>query len=111
MSLPTARITAQHLQTGQFNGRLVRAVGKLVNEDGNIATLQLAGEGPTASIHCPGGTSEFSGMSGKGYYEIVGTLNHDGTIAQMQTVFMGENFDLNMYAEMVTLTHQFPDLF
>lgn len=48
--------------------------------------------GPLATIHCPAGTSQFNGMAGKGYFEVIGTLNHDGTIAQMQTVFMGENF-------------------
>ena len=45
MSGPTPRVTAQHLQTGQFQGQTVRAVGKLVGVDGSSAQLELAGEG------------------------------------------------------------------
>ncbi|KAL1507143.1 hypothetical protein AB1Y20_007996 [Prymnesium parvum] len=111
MSVPTARITAQHLQTNSFQGQMVRVVGKLVGEGDNSVTLQLAGEGPPAIVHCPGGTQLFKGHSGNGYFEVVGTLNADSTVSSMQTVYMGENFDLGMYAEMVTLTHQFPDIF
>ena len=48
MAVPTARITAQHLQTTSFQGQMVRAVGKLVGEGENSVTLQLAGEGAAA---------------------------------------------------------------
>ena len=101
------------------------------------------------------GTHKYmSDTVGKGCYEVIGTLQSNGTIAEMNTVFMGENFgaskptpsalpaaracaprcgidpplssdaprsparlvrvrrpDLGMYAEMVTLTHQYPDIF
>ena len=170
MAVPTARITAQHLQTTSFQGQMVRAVGKLVAEGENSVTLQLAGEGrpaphpyprrscrhrplaprashatrerptlvipqpfdalsvvghitiprrpptaynlpvasfdvtspraltpspaagPTATVHCPGGTQFFSGYADKGFFEVVGTLNSDATISSMQTVYMGDNF-------------------
>lgn len=79
---------------------------------------------------------------GKGHYEVIGTLQN-GSITEMQTVYMGENIgarqkthfnplfpvplaigllthlciypaphaDMNMYAEMVHLTHQLPEIF
>ena len=40
-----------------------------------------------------------------------GTVGTDGSLTEMQAVYFGDNFDLNMYAEMVALTHQFPDIF
>ena len=39
------RISSQHLQSGQFSGQQVRAVGKLVSHNGDSVQLQLAGEG------------------------------------------------------------------
>lgn len=39
------RISSQHLQSGQFSGQQVRAVGKLVSHNGDTVQLQLAGEG------------------------------------------------------------------
>ena len=39
------RISSQHLQSGQFSGQQVRAVGKLVSHNGDNVQLQLAGEG------------------------------------------------------------------
>lgn len=52
MAMPTARITAQHLQTSSFQGQLVRAVGKLIDEGDNYVTLQLAGEGEPLWTSC-----------------------------------------------------------
>ena len=93
--------------------------------------------GAPTTVHCPEGTYKFTPDSmGKGHYEVIGTLQ-DGSITMMQTVYMGENFgeqavrhaicchlathqngllclcvaDMNMYAEMVGLTHQLPDVF
>ena len=48
---------------------------------------------------------------GKGYYEVIGTLQADGSITQQMTVFMGNNFDMGLYEEMVKLTYQYPDIF
>ena len=45
---PQVRITSQHLQTGQYQGQQVRAVGKLVGMEGDRVQLQLAGEGAPA---------------------------------------------------------------
>jgi hypothetical protein len=45
MATPTPRVTAEHLQSGQFQGQIVRAVGKLVGVDGGSAQLELAGDG------------------------------------------------------------------
>ena len=39
------RISSQHLQSGQFAGQQVRAVGKLMSYQGESVQLQLAGEG------------------------------------------------------------------
>ena len=44
------------------------------------------------TVSCPSGTDKFLLESvGKGYYEVVGTLNAGNSIQEMQTVFMGEN--------------------
>ena len=48
---------------------------------------------------------------GKGVYEVIGTLGADGSVTEMTSTYFGENFDLNMYAEMVALSHKFPDIF
>eukprot|EP00324_Dicrateria_rotunda_P000067 CAMPEP_0206167632 /NCGR_PEP_ID=MMETSP1474-20131121/29028_1 /ASSEMBLY_ACC=CAM_ASM_001110 /TAXON_ID=97495 /ORGANISM="Imantonia sp., Strain RCC918" /LENGTH=166 /DNA_ID=CAMNT_0053572407 /DNA_START=26 /DNA_END=527 /DNA_ORIENTATION=- len=111
MAQITPRITAAHLTHGQFTGSPVRAVGKLVADNGASVQLQLAGEGPLATVLCPSGTAAYQGYMEKGYFEVVGTLNGDSTISQMQMAFMGENLDMPMYEQMVALTHQFPDMF
>lgn len=116
MALTTARITFEHLSQAQFQGQGVRAVGKLVSIDQDRVQLQLAGPdgSPPATIACPNGEemAKFhSEEMGKGYYEVVGTLNADGSITQMTTTFMGQNLDMGMYEEMVKLTHQYPDIF
>ena len=68
--------------------------------------------GPAAVVHCPNGVHKFMNESvGKGVYEVIGTLGNDGSLTEMQACYFGDNFDLNMYAEMVQLSHQFPDIF
>ena len=117
MASSTARITSEHLGQGQFQGQSVRAVGKLLAMDPASAKvqLQLAGpEGsPPATVDCPNGDLERfdAGEMGKGYYEVIGTLQADGSITQQMTVFMGNNFDMGLYEEMVKLTYQYPDIF
>eukprot|EP00320_Phaeocystis_rex_P019785 CAMPEP_0119063176 /NCGR_PEP_ID=MMETSP1178-20130426/6581_1 /TAXON_ID=33656 /ORGANISM="unid sp, Strain CCMP2000" /LENGTH=177 /DNA_ID=CAMNT_0007044515 /DNA_START=39 /DNA_END=573 /DNA_ORIENTATION=+ len=113
MATASVRISSQHLQSGQFSGQQVRAVGRLVSHNGDTVTLQLAGEGPPATVHCGHDRSweDKSDQIGKGFYEVIGTLQADGSIVSMTTVSMGDNIDMAMYSEMVTLTHQFPDLF
>ena len=48
---------------------------------------------------------------GKGYYEVIGTVQQDGTITEMTSAYFGENFDMGMHEQMVALSHQFPDIF
>ena len=70
--------------------------------------------GPLASIDVGNDShrgSYVAEMMNKGFYEVIGTLQADGTIASMTTTTMGDGLDMDMYAEMVTLTHQFPDLY
>ena len=63
-------------------------------------------------VHCPNGVHKFMNETvGKGVYEVIGTLGTDGSLTEMQACYFGDNFDLNMYAEMVQLSHQFPDIF
>jgi hypothetical protein len=65
-----------------------------------------------AQVECTQGTEKFDQADvGKGYYEVIGTLQANGTITQLTAVRMGDNFDISMYAEMVALSHQFPDIF
>lgn len=45
MSMPTARITSEHVAAGTFRGQSVRAVGKLLAIDEQSVQMQLAGEG------------------------------------------------------------------
>ena len=47
------RISSQHLQSGQFSGQQVRAVGKLVSHNGENVQLQLAGEGEPSDAPPP----------------------------------------------------------
>lgn len=117
MAQPTARITSEHLHQAQFQGQGVRAVGKLVSVDAASERVQLQLVGPDGTpptmINCPAEQLEKFHLEeqGKGYYEVIGTLNADGTITQYQAVFMGENLDMGLYEEMVKLTHQYPDIF
>ena len=118
MSSKTARITQEHLESPEFQGQAVRAVGKLLNVTDSQVQLQLAGggEGGKAShsqrsrvparsslervriitaapttVFCPNGTHKYAmDAAGKGCYEVIGTLQN-GTITEMQTVYMGEN--------------------
>lgn len=63
-------------------------------------------------MHCPNGPHKFMNETvGKGVYEVIGTLGADGSVTEMTSTYFGENFDLNMYAEMVALSHKFPDIF
>ena len=138
MNQPTPRVTAQHLQSAQDQGQVVRAVGKLVGVNDSGVQLELAGQGPIANI--VGNPGEFNGMYpadavNKCYYEVIGTQQANNTISQMTACNMGDNFgarrarpfvphaqpprpfepparaDMEMYSNMVTLTHQFPELF
>lgn len=45
MSSKTARITQEHLESPEFQGQAVRAVGKLLNVTDSQVQLQLAGGG------------------------------------------------------------------
>ena len=68
--------------------------------------------GSPTTITCTEGTQKYLLETvGKGYYEVIGTLGSDGCIAEMKSSYFGENFDTGMYAEMVKLSHNFPDIF
>ena len=117
------RISSQHLQSGQFSGQQVRAVGKLVSHNGDSVQLQLAGEGepsdarahatqpcanthaeademllpssagPAATVHCSHDRSweDKNDQVDKGFFEVIGTLQADGSIVSMTSVAMGDN--------------------
>ena len=92
------------------------------------------------TVSCQQGTHKYLLETvGKGFYEVIGTLQAGGNITEMNTVFMGENFgertamrpppsprpsqsshplfascaatDTDMYVQMVKLTHALPDIF
>ena len=95
MNQPTPRVTAQHLQSAQYQGQVVRAVGKLVGVNDGSVQLELAGQGPIANI--VGNPGEFNGMYpadavNKCYFEVIGTQQANNTISQMTACNMGDNF-------------------
>eukprot|EP00310_Coccolithus_braarudii_P020985 CAMPEP_0183346280 /NCGR_PEP_ID=MMETSP0164_2-20130417/11446_1 /TAXON_ID=221442 /ORGANISM="Coccolithus pelagicus ssp braarudi, Strain PLY182g" /LENGTH=110 /DNA_ID=CAMNT_0025517531 /DNA_START=63 /DNA_END=395 /DNA_ORIENTATION=+ len=107
----TARIGAAQLQTGQFQGQTVRAVGKLVNIDGNFVHLQLAGEGPVAIVDLNSSALFTHEAVNKDYFEVIGALQAENVISPMATVHLGEKFDMDLYTEMMGLTYQFDEVF
>lgn len=63
-------------------------------------------------MSCNQGTHKYMmEQVGKGFYEVIGTLGANGTISEMNAVFMGDSFDTSMYVDMVKLSHQYPDIF
>lgn len=92
--MPTARITSDMLNSPQFQGQSVRAVGKLVAVNEGMVQLQLAGPDgmAPATIMCPNGVDKYQlEHVGKGCYEVVGTLQNGNSITEMTAVYMGEN--------------------
>ena len=49
--------------------------------------------GTPANVTCTQGVHKYFPESvGKGYYEVIGTLQQGGTIQEMNAVYMGDNF-------------------
>jgi len=108
----TTRITSQHLQTGQYQGQTVRAVGKIVGIEPDCFKIQLAGEGPVATVLQVGGVGIFGTEAvNKEYYEVIGSLQQNNVITAMQCISLGDSFDMDLYAEMTSLTFQYPEMF
>ena len=93
-SLPSPAVRARPLS---------RAVSVRGDRTGPLASIDVGNDSRRGSY--------VAEMMNKGFYEVIGTLQADGTIASMTTTTMGDSLDMDMYAEMVTLMHQFPDLF
>ena len=109
------RIGAEDAASGNYAGQSVRAVGKLVSFDGNTAQLQLAGEGPTLAVSGAGLQEKLAVgggdvPTGRCYFEAIGMLQAGG-LTQHAVTYMGDNFDIDMYKQMLALTKQVPDLF
>ena len=112
MAANQLRIGAEDI--GAAQGQNVRAMGKLLPFAGPPAQLQLAGEGPPLAVTGHGLDEKLSQGGdvpvNKGYFEAIGMLQA-GSLQMMQMVYMGENVDMGMYAQMLALTKQVPDLF
>jgi len=107
----TARIGASDLQSGQFQGQTVRAVGRLVRIDGGHVHLQLAGEGPNVLVDSSASGLFTHEAVNKDFFEVIGSLQAENYLSSMQCVHLGDKFDMDLYAEMMSLTHQFNDVF
>lgn len=47
---------------------------------------------PATTVHCPQGPHKFAAESvNAGYYEVIGTLQNNGTITEMNTISMGDS--------------------
>jgi len=77
-----------------------------------LASLRSRASAAPTTVLCANSIHKyFPETVGKGCYEVIGTLQSDNSISSMNATSMGDSLDMDMYAEMVTLTHQFPDLF
>ncbi|KAF9200660.1 hypothetical protein BGZ49_009095 [Haplosporangium sp. Z 27] len=122
MSLPlTPRVNSAML-SGKV-GETVRFVGKIIEQNGSRALMTASDKGQ-AEIHMDPvkqlyrvtnwwqkyinfGASQY----GTEYIEVIGTVNSDYSISEMISTNFGNNFDMDIYNELIVKMQQFPTVF
>ncbi|CAM9104965.1 unnamed protein product, partial [Laminaria digitata] len=93
---------------GQFVGRTVAVVGKVVSHQEGAAEAQLeTSDGKTITVQVPPGSSWTSQ-----YVEVIGHLHDEGSLQEFKSTDFGDSFDMVTYNKAVELmTTKFSHLF
>ncbi|KAL0636866.1 hypothetical protein Q9L58_004087 [Maublancomyces gigas] len=102
MSEQAPRINAPLLE--QFQNRVVRVVGKVLELRGDTATIDSHG---SITIFLDRDSQLIVGRA----TEIVGKVQPDLTIKVMSAVDFGTNIDFNVYDSLVEVNHLYKEIF
>ncbi|KAG0334137.1 60S acidic ribosomal protein P1-alpha 3 [Podila humilis] len=104
MSFPaTPRINSAML--GNYIGQTVRLVGSVTATNGNQATLTTSDKGQVTVI-----SNEASAYHTT-ILEVIGEVNTDLSISELTFCPFGDDFDMDVYNELVKKMQQFPTVF
>jgi len=95
-----------HAMLKSLVGQTVRVVGRVIETNDGIVVLQAADNG-NVTIQ-----SNYGGAYTTQFAEVVGRVNDDLSLQEMQSVNFGNDFDMSIYAKMLELTNgKYRDLF
>ncbi|RKP15178.1 replication factor A protein 3 [Piptocephalis cylindrospora] len=104
MDKPTPRVSSAQLATNA--GSTVRLVGKVLQHTGDSALVEACDHGQVPVQLTPGSAW------GSKYVEVIGRVSDDGTgLQELNTLNLGDSFDMDSYAQLLHLIPKFPELF
>ncbi|KAJ3122923.1 hypothetical protein HK098_002329 [Nowakowskiella sp. JEL0407] len=101
---PKPRISSSQLQANR--GKNVLLVGVVAQDMGQQLVLTTSDQG-NVNVHLLPGESYPVGT----VLEVTGKVNPDYTVQELAANVFDNDFDPKIYAKMVKITHQFPDVF
>merc|ERR1711974_136370 len=91
---PTPRVNQQLL--GQYVGRSVRLVGKVLNMDHQNMVLESS-DHAQVKVNFP---AQITGVEGSTFVEVIGKVNQDLSVRGTVALPFGDNFDLDNHNEL-----------
>lgn len=89
---------------GQFKGRTVKIIGKLIQNNGSSIVIDANGQIPLSFV-------SQSPLTEGHFYEFVATVGPDDAVKVIEETDMGEDLNERALNKVVELSHKFPELF
>ncbi|KAK4049147.1 hypothetical protein OIV83_004334 [Microbotryomycetes sp. JL201] len=103
MDRPTPRLNSARL--GDYIGRNVRIVGKVISRDGDTVTLELSDKGQVqVKLNRDSNHRD-------AYVEVIGRVERLDLVQELTSCNMGDQIDMDLMDRVVELTHNFTDIF
>ncbi|KAG9303950.1 hypothetical protein G9A89_005860 [Geosiphon pyriformis] len=96
------RLSAAQLSTNR--GQLVTIVGRIVESTSGKAILQAHDKG-IVNIK----TIQDQNFQ-QGFVEVVGRVMDDLTVEELNSINLGDNFDIDLYADVIEISKKYPSL-
>ncbi|KAL3901100.1 MAG: hypothetical protein SGCHY_000853 [Lobulomycetales sp.] len=98
------RINSQMLE--RQKGNVVRLVGKVLQSQDNAVVVEASDQGQVNVT-----LSSQSNLDVGSYYDIIGRVDENLVISEMNLGDFGNDMDLAAYDKMVVIAQSFPDIF
>ncbi|KAG2501556.1 hypothetical protein HYH03_000063 [Edaphochlamys debaryana] len=97
MEDPSPRVNFETMQ--RYHGRKVILCGQITSIENGCVRLQTADKG---EVTVTGGSAPYEGR----FVEVLGTVSSPNTIQELEHVNLNDNFSLEMFNELVKLSHK-----
>ncbi|KAM0786500.1 hypothetical protein ACM66B_001958 [Microbotryomycetes sp. NB124-2] len=103
MERPTPRVNSARL--GDYIGRAVRIIGKVISRDGETATLELS-DGGQVQVKLNRDSNHRDT-----YVEVLGRVERPDLVQELTSCNMGDKIDMDLADRVVEMQMKFPEIF